>query len=55
MKQMLKQKSIIIGLLSTISGVVVLIFSPENKEVGISLVTSGLSTMFLRHAIQKGK
>ena len=55
MKQLLKTKSALVTMASVVGGVALIIFSPENKEIGVAMITSGLGTFALRDAIRKGK
>ena len=54
MKNFFKSKSFAVGALSVLVGITIIIFAPQNNEFGISLITTGLGTITLRHAISKG-
>jgi hypothetical protein len=55
MRTLLKTKSVLIGITSIVAGTLLVIFSPENKEIGVAMITSGAGTVALRDAIRKGK
>ena len=55
MKQLLKTKSFIVGAVAILGGVALLVFTQDNKEISVLMITTGLGTITLRDAIRKGQ
>jgi len=53
MKKLLNTKSFWVSIVSIVAGVVLIIASPENKEIGVAVIMSGIGTITLRDAIGK--